>query len=175
MNSHTKPRHGNKQALIYLLPVSWQMPGRAGSTAGRWGTGTRCGRILAWEDEEGSIPPSPPTHSPVRVVEQPHTHTSCTPHPPQQPHAMSPRPVLGCSGWGRWQRGQSCPDPDSPPHGTAESGRYRDRRRALLLPSPVPCTGGCQGIMLGPVQPPRQHWDRSPFGLWKLQGAGGGI
>lgn len=82
MNSHTKPRHENKQDLIYLLPVSRQMPGWAGGTVGRGGPGTSCGWNLAWDSQEGTIP-----------------FTSRT---PQQPRAMSPRPATstGVQGMG---------------------------------------------------------------------------
>lgn len=90
MNSHTKPRHENKQDLIYLLPVSRQMPGQAGSTAGRGGMGNCCGRILAWEDQEGSIPLTPCTSPCEGCRAAPHArilHTPAAPcnvpqHPP---------------------------------------------------------------------------------------------
>lgn len=61
--------------------------------------GNRCGRILAWEDQEGSIPLTPCTSPCEGCRAAPHARIL---HP-QQPHAMSPSipPVLGCTGRGR--------------------------------------------------------------------------
>lgn len=146
MNSHTKPRHENKPDLIYLLPVSRQMPGRAGSTAGRGGTGNHWGRILAWEDQEGSIPlvpcASPCQSSPART---------------QQPHGMSPRapPVLGCTGWGWWGR-------------AARTQAHCPTAQRILAG-----TGGFAPVIICILRwdwcdPPhwqhRSYWDDSPFG-----------
>jgi len=56
MNSHTKPRHENKQDLIYLLPVSQQMPGWAGGALGEGGRGATAARAWHGKTRRGSPP-----------------------------------------------------------------------------------------------------------------------
>lgn len=168
MNSYTKPRHENKQDLIYSLPVSRQMPGRAGSTAGQGGIGNQCGWILAWEGQEGSVP-SPPMRAAA-----PHAEP-CT---PQQPHAIPQSPPgAGAHRMGTVaaRAGAGLPGPRLAAPRDAECGRHWDGQEGLLLPPPVSCARGCQGIAPGLVRPCQQHQsprDQAPIRLWKLQAGG---
>lgn len=154
MNSHTKPRHENKQDLIYLLPVSRQMPGWAGGTVceGEW---DQLWLNLAWDSQEGTIPFTSPVYSLSRI-----------PHPPAA-LCNVPQSHHQCWGAGDGDGGSGDNlDPGSAPQGTAESAWHQD-----IAPVPLAAGTSCQDRT---TKAPPAAPDHSPFGLWKLQPGGFG-
>lgn len=133
MNSHTKPRHEDKQDLIYLLPGSQQMPGGAGSIMGRGGDWEPLQRDPGLGRPGGEHRPDP-LHIPLRGL---HGSTTCILHPPNCPMQRPPEPPHRVHGMGTVaaRAGTALPAPSSSPH-RAQPAPGQRQERAL------PCTSG---------------------------------
>lgn len=150
MNSHTKPRHENKQDLIYLLPVSRQMPGWAGGTVSEGGR-DQLRLNLAWDSQEGTVPFTSPVCS-----------LSRTPHPPAA-LCNVPQSHHQCWGAGDGNGGSGDNlDPGSAPQGTAESAWHQD-----VAPVTLAAGTSCQDHQDAPSS-------TGSFPIWALETAAWG-